>query len=173
MHVAVCIVVLAQLPAWGNIAGSVSSTSFLDPSDPLFSEITTSYTKLVSSLLGTDHVYYGKVFNGAQYPIIVTELSILTTTCNYIPFLFTENLPTSATAASLGALSAGIIKSIVSVDPAAVWIVPSSTFYTNGTAWSSSLIKVSNAYPCLVYYLRVLLPCASSYFSCFNTHRGS
>ena len=56
---------ITTLPKWQGFNATYSGAAFLAPSDALYTEISSAYMEALFNNVGTDHMYYGGLTNGA------------------------------------------------------------------------------------------------------------
>lgn len=78
----------------------------IDPSDPMLSKVATEFLRQQQTVYGTDHYYNCDLFN--------------------------EMSPPSGELDYLKAVSASVIKSMLEVDPQAVWVMQGWLFLSSG-----------------------------------------
>ncbi|XP_077315589.1 alpha-N-acetylglucosaminidase [Lithobates pipiens] len=106
---------VTRLGGWSNFNCTYSCSFVLDPEDPLFQMIGGLFMNRLIQEFGTDHVYNADTFN--------------------------EMTPTSSDPSYLSAVSNAIFKSMVNVDPGAIWMLQGWLFVNNPTFWRPVQIK--------------------------------
>lgn len=108
-------------PGWGGM-NSETSTWFIDPNEPEFSEIQGRFLKKQAEVYGTDHRYGADPFN--------------------------EMSPPSWEPAYLAKVAKTIYGSMAAADPGAVWYQMSWTFYFDRKHWTNErLATMTHAVP--------------------------
>lgn len=106
---------VTRLGGWSNFNCTYSCSYLLDPEDPLFQKIGGLFMAEMIGEFGTDHIYNADTFN--------------------------EMTPTSSDPAYLSAISSAIFKSMVNVDPGAIWLMQGWMFVNNPSFWRPAQIR--------------------------------
>lgn len=106
---------VTRLGGWSNFNCTYSCSYLLDPEDPLFQKIGGLFMAEMIGEFGTDHIYNADTFN--------------------------EMTPTSSDPAYLSAISSAIFKSMVNVDPGAIWLMQGWMFVNNPSFWKPAQIR--------------------------------
>ncbi|XP_073428428.1 alpha-N-acetylglucosaminidase [Dendrobates tinctorius] len=106
---------VTRLGGWSNFNCTYSCSYLLDPEDPLFQKIGGLFMTEIIREFGTDHIYNADTFN--------------------------EMTPTSSDPAYLSAISSSIFKSMVNVDPGAIWLLQGWLFVNNPSFWKPAQIR--------------------------------
>ncbi|KAI9743082.1 MAG: hypothetical protein M1818_003377 [Claussenomyces sp. TS43310] len=102
--------------AWEGFPTKYTNTTFLEPVDPLFAQLQTSFiTKQTAALGNISHIYTLDQFN--------------------------ENNPSSGDTEYLRNVSYGTWQSLKSADPSAIWLMQGWLFFSNSVFWTSSRIQ--------------------------------
>lgn len=96
-------------PGWGGM-DSIYSTSFLDPTDPLFAEIQKRFLSEQKKMYGTDHLYSADPFNEITPPSWDTDY--------------------------LAKVGGTIYNTMAAADKQAIWYQMSWTFYYDSDHWT-------------------------------------
>ena len=105
---------IKKLKAWAGFPEEYN-TFFLDPKDPLFTEIQKDYLEEQTRQFGTDHIYGADPFN--------------------------ELIPPSWEPEYLAGVAATIYNSMAAVDPEAQWLQMAWLFYHKGKDWTKPRIE--------------------------------
>ncbi|XP_072260067.1 alpha-N-acetylglucosaminidase [Pyxicephalus adspersus] len=106
---------VTRLGGWSNFNCTYSCSFVLHPEDPLFQRIGGLFLSELIKEFGTDHVYNADTFN--------------------------EMTPTCSDPSYLSAVSNAIFKSMVNVDPGAIWMLQGWLFVNNPSFWRPAQIK--------------------------------
>ncbi|XP_040292442.1 alpha-N-acetylglucosaminidase [Bufo bufo] len=106
---------VTRLGGWSNFNCTYSCSYLLDPEDPLFQKIGGLFMTEMIRKFGTDHIYNADTFN--------------------------EMTPSSSDPAYLSAISSVIFKSMVNVDPGAIWLMQGWLFVNNPSFWKPAQIR--------------------------------
>ncbi|XP_068117964.1 alpha-N-acetylglucosaminidase [Hyperolius riggenbachi] len=106
---------VTRLGGWSNFDCTYSCSYLLDPEDPLFQRIGILFMNELIRQFGTDHVYNADTFN--------------------------EMTPTSSDPSYLSAVSNAIFKSMVTVDPGAIWMLQGWIFVNAQGFWKPPQVK--------------------------------
>ncbi|GFU58781.1 alpha-N-acetylglucosaminidase [Trichonephila clavipes] len=94
---------------WGNFQEPYGAVSFLEPADPLFQEIGSLFLRSYIEEFGTDHIYSADLFN--------------------------EMPPSSNDPDYLHSCAKSMYKSLIAVDPDAIWLTQGWMFYNDPATW--------------------------------------
>ncbi|XP_075033480.1 alpha-N-acetylglucosaminidase isoform X1 [Mixophyes fleayi] len=106
---------VTRLGGWSNFNCTYSCSYLLHPEDPLFHTIGGLFMTEIIREFGTDHIYSADTFN--------------------------EMCPTSSDPAYLSAISSAIFKSMVDVDPGAIWLMQGWLFVNSPSFWKPAQIR--------------------------------
>lgn len=106
-------VTFTDVPVWNHFPPQYASPLFLDPTEPLFGELGSRFLERMIERYGTDHIYFADPFN--------------------------EIDPASSGGRYLQAVASSIYGAMVTVDPAAVWLLQGWMFVKN-PFWSDRAI---------------------------------
>lgn len=112
---------ITKLAPWDGYAEQYSC-SFLDPMDPLFTQIQRRFIEIEDSVYGTDHVYGIDLFNEVTPPSYAPEY--------------------------LSRVAKQVYASLANADPQAIWLQMTWLFYYRQKDWTNDRIKAYlTAYP--------------------------
>ncbi|KAM9296713.1 alpha-N-acetylglucosaminidase [Gastrophryne carolinensis] len=106
---------VTRLGGWSNFNCTYSCSYILDPEDPLFQRVGGLFMTELIHEFGTDHIYSADTFN--------------------------EMTPSCSDPAYLSAVSNAIFKSMVRVDPGAIWMLQGWIFFNDPFFWKPAQIK--------------------------------
>ncbi|XP_023220747.1 alpha-N-acetylglucosaminidase-like [Centruroides sculpturatus] len=95
--------------SWGSFTPPYSNVYFLSPTDPLFQTFATTFLEEYISEYGTDHIYNTDLFN--------------------------EMSPPSSQPSFLRTCGQAVFRSLVSVDPKAIWLMQGWLFVNDPSFW--------------------------------------
>ncbi|MBR4789184.1 MAG: alpha-N-acetylglucosaminidase [Bacteroidales bacterium] len=104
---------LTKLEAWSGYPDEYACT-FLDPMDPLYTEIQKKFVALESEIYGTDHIYGIDIFN--------------------------ELTPPSWEPDYLARVSKQVDESLLAADPEAIWLQMGWMFYNDRDKWTDERV---------------------------------
>ncbi|XP_014663294.1 PREDICTED: alpha-N-acetylglucosaminidase-like [Priapulus caudatus] len=100
---------------WGHFYDKYCCTLFLDPLDPLFTKIGSSFIREMKDSFGVDHIYNADPLN--------------------------EMVPTSRDPIFLANIGKSVYKSMTVADPNAIWLVQGWMFYSSSEFWKPKQAK--------------------------------